>query len=370
MSGIKRLGVGIALFLGVFGTLGFAQSEGLSESLPIIKVGTNEIPPFVFLPEAADELPYGYSINLWQEIASEIEVKTEWQRYDSVGQMLDALLAGDIDVAIAGISITAAREAYGIDFSYPFYRAGLQLMISVEDQNFLQRLVGRMLAWSTLRPIGLVILSSSIFGCLIWLVEHRHNDAFSGNPISGMGQGMWFAIVTLGTFGYGDVTPVKLPGRLLACLWMGISFFIVADFIASLTVDQLEDSTITLEGLHGQPIGVVERTTAANFLRSHPVRVREYPNFDAAVAALEAGEVDGVLRDYPTVKFLANLNPDTFELTGERLTREDYGIAVAENRDDDLLERINREILDLQEQGYLESQSQQWFGKDTSEEAE
>ncbi|MEM8807676.1 MAG: transporter substrate-binding domain-containing protein, partial [Cyanobacteria bacterium P01_G01_bin.38] len=237
---MKRFGIGIGLLLGVVGASAWGLSDPLiaqeielpKKSEPVVKVGTNEIQPFVFLPEesdslAAEELPYGYTIDLWQAIADELGVKTEWQRYDSVGQMLDALLAGEIDVAAAGISITAAREAYGINFSYPFYQAGLQLMVPVDNPNFLQKLGRRLLAWSTLRPILLVVVSSAVFGSLIWLVERKHNESFSENPISGVGQGMWFALVTLGTFGYGDITPIKFTGRLLACIWMGVSFFIV-----------------------------------------------------------------------------------------------------------------------------------------------
>ncbi|MEO1403038.1 MAG: transporter substrate-binding domain-containing protein [Cyanobacteria bacterium J06635_1] len=371
---MKRLGIGIALFFSTIGASVLGQSESLLaqeidlplKTEPVIKVGTNEIQPFVFLPESddasAEELPYGYTIDLWHTIADELDVKTEWTRYDSVGQMLDGLLAGEIDVAAAGISITSSREAYGMDFSYPYYSAGLQLMVSVDNPNFIQKIGRRLFAWSTLRPILLVVSSSAVFGSLIWLVERKHNEAFSVNPISGVGQGIWFALVTLGTFGYGDITPINFTGRLLACIWMGVSFFIVGDFIASMTVVQLEENTQSLSDLKGQPIGVVQRTTAATFLRSHPVRMLEYPDFDAAVAALESGEVVGVLRDHPTVRYLANLNPDKFELAGERLTQEDYGFAVAEDRQDDLIEHINREILSLQEQGYLQAQIEQWFG--------
>ncbi|MEM9906345.1 MAG: transporter substrate-binding domain-containing protein [Cyanobacteria bacterium P01_D01_bin.44] len=379
---MKRLGIGIALCLGMAGAVALGQSVSLLAQeidLPanpksVVKVGTNEIQPFVFLPKSdggsVEELPYGYTIDLWQTIADELDVKTEWVRYDSVGQTLDALLAGEIDVAAAGISITSAREAYGIDFSYPFYQAGLQLMVTVDKPNFLQKLGRRLFAWSTLRPILLVVISSAVFGSLIWLVERKHNAAFSGSPISGVGQGIWFALVTLGTFGYGDITPIKFTGRLLACVWMGVSFFIVGDFIASMTVVQLAESDQSLSDFQGQPIGVVQRTTAATFLRSHPVRMVEYPDFDAAVAALESGEVVGVLRDYPTLRYLVNLNPDKFELIGERLTQEDYGIAVAEDRQDELLENINREILSLQEQGYLQDRINQWFGSNLHEEIE
>ena len=97
-------------------------TEAQSDSSQTLKVGTKEILPFVFLEE---QVPFGYSVEVWNEIARASGFETEWVRYDSVQSMLDGLSVGEIDAAMAGISITAAREAAGIDFSYPFFRSGL-----------------------------------------------------------------------------------------------------------------------------------------------------------------------------------------------------------------------------------------------------
>ncbi|MEM8605212.1 MAG: transporter substrate-binding domain-containing protein, partial [Cyanobacteria bacterium P01_H01_bin.121] len=92
-----------------------------------LKVGINEIQPFVFLSK--DRAPYGFSIDLWGQIAQELAVETEFVRFDDVASLLDAVRAGEVNLGIAGISITLDREAQGIDFSYPIYESGLQLVI-------------------------------------------------------------------------------------------------------------------------------------------------------------------------------------------------------------------------------------------------
>lgn len=135
-------------------------------------------------------------------------------------------------------------------------------MVGAGTGTSLRSAVDGLFNWDIWRPLLLVIDSSTVVGASIWLLEHWHNDSFSENPIQGIGQGIWFAIVTLGTFGYGDVTPIRLPGRLVAALWMGVSFFIVADFIASLTVVQLAQRNLSSEDLRGEPVGVVDSTTA------------------------------------------------------------------------------------------------------------
>ncbi|MEM6597652.1 MAG: transporter substrate-binding domain-containing protein [Cyanobacteria bacterium P01_C01_bin.69] len=336
-----------------------AELNAQTESSKTLKIGTKEILPFVFLDEP---MPYGYSIEVWNEIARASGLKTEWVKYDSVQSMLDGLSAGEIDAAMAGISITAEREAAGIDFSYPFYRSGLQIMVPSSSNSRWQSALLGLFSWSVWKPLLLVIATSAGFALLIWSLEHKHNDSFSSDPIRGIGQGMWFAIVTLGTFGYGDVIPTRLPGRIIACLWMGASFFVVADFIASLTVDQLAENNMTFEDLVGEKVGVVDSTTAESYVRAKPVELVEFANFDDMVAALESGELAAVVHDYPTLKYVSSRAPDTFELTGRPLTQEDYGVAFRDEAQ--LTEPVSREILTLQEEGRLQLIREKWFGAD------
>ncbi|MEM7065908.1 MAG: transporter substrate-binding domain-containing protein [Cyanobacteria bacterium P01_B01_bin.77] len=325
----------------------------------VLRVGTKELPPFVSIKPST--LPYGYSIDLWQAIADDLNIQTEWVTYPSVSALLAGVQTGEVDVAIAGISITAQRESQGLDFSYPFYQSGLQLMVP-KSENTVTNLANGVLQWRHLRPIFLIFASSTIVGGLIWLVERNHNDHFSGNAIEGVSQGIWFAIVTLGTFGYGDVTPTKFAGRLIATLWMGLSFFIVADFIASLTVHQLSESTVDLQALSGKSVGAIAGTTGAIFLQSQPVQLVTYPDFKTAVNALETGKIQGLIQDAPALQHFINLNPDTFELAGPLLTHEGYGIAVRE-QDTELLEAIDQQILEYQQQGFLQQLHRKWFNE-------
>ena len=322
-----------------------------------IRVGTKELPPFVSLQPST--IPYGYSAELWQAIAGDLNLKTTWVTYATVSEMLDGVRRGEVDVAIAGISITAQREAEELDFSYPFYQSGLQLMVT-KPQSSVSTIASGIMHWNNLEPIILIFASSTVVGGLIWLVERKHNDHFSGNPIKGISQGIWFAIVTLGTFGYGDVTPTKFAGRFIATLWMGLSFFIVADFIASLTVHQLSESEVNLDTLSGEAVGAISGTTGEIFLQSQPVKISSYGDFETVAAALETGEIQGLVHDAPALQHFVNLNSDTFALAGPMLTNEGYGIAVREG-EKELLEAIDQQILAYQQQGFLRQLDRKWF---------
>ena len=78
----------------------------------------------------------------------------------------------------------------------------------------------------------------------MWLLERKHNPHFQGSRASGVSSGLWWAVVTMATVGYGDKVPRTGAGRLLAMLWMLASLIILttvtAAITSSLTVGRLE----------------------------------------------------------------------------------------------------------------------------------
>lgn len=71
-----------------------------------------------------------------------------------------------------------------------------------------------------------VILTGAVllFASLLYAIEHRvQPDKFGTMP-----QAMWWAIVTLGTVGYGDVVPVTPLGRLVTVFAIVVGFAMIA----------------------------------------------------------------------------------------------------------------------------------------------
>jgi voltage-gated potassium channel len=71
----------------------------------------------------------------------------------------------------------------------------------------------------------------------IFVVEHGHN-----NNIQSIPDALWWAIVTVTTVGYGDVSPVTIEGRLIAVALMIIGIGFIGVFTATLTSFFLEPS--------------------------------------------------------------------------------------------------------------------------------
>ena len=75
----------------------------------------------------------GFDIDLWDAIAKDLGLKYKLQPMDFSG-LIPALQTGNIDVAIAGMTVKSKREEV-VDFAYPYYDAGLLLMVRVGTKN-------------------------------------------------------------------------------------------------------------------------------------------------------------------------------------------------------------------------------------------
>jgi voltage-gated potassium channel len=78
------------------------------------------------------------------------------------------------------------------------------------------------------------VILTAASGVLIWVAD-RHS-------ITSLGDGMWWAIQTLTTVGYGDVVPGGTVGRVIATLVMlnGIAFLtVITAAVTATLVDQI-----------------------------------------------------------------------------------------------------------------------------------
>ena len=90
-------------------------------------------------------------------------------------------------------------------------------------------------------------------GSLIWLAERRQNSLRFPLAIRPcFANGMWFALVTLTTVGYGDKAPVTRVGKAITAAWMVISLIAVSSITAGLA------STFTCSCL-GRRMGAFNR---------------------------------------------------------------------------------------------------------------
>lgn len=100
---------------------------------PPLRVATFILSPFVM--QQGGTLT-GFSIDLWNEIAARLGVKTSYQMTPDVNALLASLRSGNADIAVSGLFYSTERDRE-FDFSYPIMQAGLPIM--VRDTGRLRR---------------------------------------------------------------------------------------------------------------------------------------------------------------------------------------------------------------------------------------
>jgi polar amino acid transport system substrate-binding protein len=325
-----------------------SRENGSEVPLPNKKliVGTKETPPFAMKDEHGQWI--GISVDLWRQIAEEMNLSYEWRELDQYN-LLTGIADGSIDAVVANLTITPDRLDK-FDFTYPFYTTGLGIAVTTQDENAGVAVIKQLFSWTVIKiTLAVVTLLLSV-GLAVWYLERKRNsEQFGGTTIEGIASGFWFSAVTMTTVGYGDKHPKTLGGRLVALFWMFASILLVSVLTATLTslltVKQLVPSMRGLEDLKKVRVGTLPYTTSESFLQNHYVSYRAYPSVIAGLNALERSEIKAFVYDIPALRYwIKQQFQGKIEVLPHTYSQENYGIALTDNSP--LRKLINRVLLE------------------------
>ncbi|GAB2731540.1 MULTISPECIES: transporter substrate-binding domain-containing protein [Halomonas] len=347
---LLRVSHAVAFFVllpwGMFCTSAGAQTLAPEKTLT---VGVATVPPFVM--EAAEGELEGISVDLWQNIAERRGWDFVWQPLP-FSDLLDAVEAGDVDVAVGALTMTADREEL-FDFSHPFYQTGLSIGVPPQADQSLLRVFRALVSWQFLSVVlGLSVLLLAV-GLLVWLAEHKRNpEQFGGSVFRGMGAGLWWAAVTMTTVGYGDKAPTTLVGRLIGLVWMFAGLIVVASFTAaittSLTVGNLTARIQSENDLHGTVVATIDDTASQRYLEEQHVRYRTYPDLTSAMRSVASGETGAVVYDRALMQYRnQQLGADRLTILPGVFAKQLYAFAIPEGSA--LRAPLSLEVLDVTE---------------------
>lgn len=134
------------------------------------------------------------------------------------------------------------------------------------------------------------------------------------------------------------------------------------DAVQSLLVPVDSDVT-ALADLAGQRIGVQSGTTGESYANDNTPDGAEVVSFDGADAlfvALESGEIDAILQDFPVNAYRATQD-DGVKVVEEYPTDEQYGFAV-EKGNTQLLDALNEGLAAVRESGQYDTIFASYFG--------
>ena len=239
-------------------------------------------------------------------------------------------------------------------------------MSRVEAPGFWER-IAPFFSKKLLVAVLVFLFILSIVGTLIWLAERKKSPAqFPADPLNGIANGTWFAIVTMTTVGYGDRAPVTPWGRVITGSWMIISLIfatsMVAGIASTLTLSAMGKTSITkIEELSGKKVATLKNTPAASFVNTYHAREVDVTSMEEGYRKLKNKEVDAIVYDRPVLLYFQKTfhDPDV-QISHAEYYKQGYGFAMPLNST--LTRKVNINLLTLAEQKRVERIVEDWLG--------
>lgn len=350
----RRFLPSICLLMFVLCGLGLAQEKKL-------RVGVAGSEPFIV---EGGQGYKGMSIDIWEKMAVKSGYDYDYRGFTSVGKALDQLELGEIDMVVGPVSITSARQEK-FEFTQPYFSSSLGIL-SRDQGHTLWGMVKPFFSKTFFIALSIFMIILTVVGFLVWVVERRTCDGpFSRGPVKGLGNGIWLALVTMTTVGYGDLAPKTVLGRIVLGGWMVIALLSATSLLAGLagTIALSGETGVKIESaadISGKRIAVIKGSPGEEFVEKHDGRKIFAASLSDAVELLHRKKVNAVVFDRPQLRYyLEGKYHLEFRLSPLKYQPQGYGFAF--KKDDPRAALLNIEMLRLQEASYLDEVEMEWF---------
>ncbi|XP_012263496.2 ionotropic receptor 25a [Athalia rosae] len=399
---------------------------GTAEAIPWSYVKRDPVTGHPLLDEEGEEIWEGYCLDLIAKFAEQMDFDYELviPSTRDFGQRLPNgkwtglvgdLLRGEIDIAVAALTMTSEREEV-IDFVAPYYeQSGILIAIRKPVRKtslFKFMTVLRLEVWLS------IVGALTVTGVMIWLLDKyspysaRNNKKLYPYPCRDftLKESFWFALTSFTPQGGGEA-PKALSGRtLVAAYWLFVVLMLAtftANLAAFLTVERMQSPVQSLEQLARQSrinytvhanshvhqyfinmknaedklYTVWKEITLNSTSEQVEYRVWDYPikeQYGHILQAItQAGPVATVpagfqkvvdsenaefafIHDSAEIKYEVTKNCNLTEV-GDVFAEQPYAIAVQQGSH--LQEEISKRILDLQKDRYFETLASKYWNQ-------
>lgn len=327
-----------------------------------ITAGVYLSPPFV---TRTDDGFSGMAVELWQALAERRNVETTYEEFDTFGALVEAVREGSVDVAVTNLTITEARAEH-IDFTHPFFDAGLQIMVSDAPRSGFWSVVeglsdsGHLRAYAFI--VGVILLST----VLLTLFDRRFDTNFPTRWRDGVAESFYTVMsVTVSGRPPSRKNLFGWLGRIWAAFWLitGVAVFayITSSITSVMTTLAITNQINGVSDLPGERVGVLEGSTAQEFAVESGLTRVAFPHIEDAVDALAAGRIDAIVGDAPVLDYFAHTRAQhDVSVVGEMFEPEKYGFGIAQ--ESPLRRPLTVELIGADEDGLIEELRTKYFG--------
>ncbi|WP_238368095.1 transporter substrate-binding domain-containing protein [Mesobacterium pallidum] len=338
--------------------LAWAGASGVQAQDAPLRMITVDRPPFSM--EIGGERT-GFSIELMEAVAELLGREVTFTVSPTFGGMFTAVNAGEVDGAVANISITAAREET-LDFSQPIFESGIGILVpdnGAGNSGMLATLFTWDIFFLVIAAFGLLFA----MGMAMWVFERKRQAYFDRPARDAMFPAFWYALNLVVNGGFEERMPQSPLGRLTSVLMVVSSLFIVSVFVAhitaAMTVEAITNTVDNVSDLDGRIVGTTEGSTASRYLSDLGIAHRTFDSFAALTAGYESNDLDAIVFDKPLLNYYVRTGGNA-RVVDRVFKPEDYGIAF--DQGSPLTEEINRALLALREDGTHDEIYARWFG--------
>ena len=258
------------------------------------------------------------------------------------------------------------------DFTHPVYETGLDILIPKVGKLTLVGPISSLFKGQKIFFFGGLLILMVLAGHIIWFVERsskKRATSFHHSYFPGVFEGMYWALITASTIGYGDKVPQRWIGRILTAIiilmFLPLFGFFIAQLSSDLTIQSLKTNINGPQDLRGRHIAVVDGTTSFHYMKNEHAYLDLFEKVEDAIDALLNGKVEAVVYDAPNLLYFANgKGKGKVAVVGKIFEPQNYGLAMPQGNP--LREKINRAILKLIESDEMERIKKKWFGDQSS----
>jgi polar amino acid transport system substrate-binding protein len=282
-----------------------SASLAIAQETPL-RVAVYDAPPYGHVePDGSID---GVSVDLWRRAAEALGREYRLVPVAQMEEILKGLERKEYDAAIGAITITPARLGR-VDFSYPTHRSGVAVATR-QDAGPMAALASYGAVVAELAPLIALTFALLIFmGVAMWLAERPMQPRNHESAVDTLRDGVYWAVVTMTTVGYGDKTPKTTAGRLVAILWMLASVALVSilstSIVSRMTAERVVGGLrVTEADLAGRRLGAVAHSSGAEYLDERHLRYAPFDDLAAALTALDRKQVDAVVNSVGALEYL------------------------------------------------------------------